>query len=54
MRDNYGDIKEIFLTVNDEKKMLTETAPNIRMEKKKRSMTRRSDHQTRKIKFTIF
>jgi hypothetical protein len=32
MRYNYGDKKEIFLTVNDEKKMLTETASNIRME----------------------
>ncbi len=28
----FGDKKEIFLTANDEKKMLTETATNIRME----------------------
>ena len=28
----FGDKKEIFLTANDEKKMLTETATNIKME----------------------
>ena len=28
----FGDKKEIFLTANDEKKMLSETATNIRME----------------------
>ena len=28
----FGNKKEIFLTANDEKKMLTETAANIRME----------------------